>query len=106
MIKLLEIFSLYKGKVLVKTVKKYNKTDVFNQIRALPGIVTLTVEHSDFLDSKATDNHEYANLTLKYVGTSDPIASLKNIKQTSLKIPGVLKFEIQKSKKIELVNRL
>lgn len=106
MIKLLEIFSLYKGKILIKTSKKYNKTDVFNQIRALPGIVTLTVSHSEFLDSKANDNHEYANISIKFVGTSDPKVSLQNIKETAIKIPGVLKFVIQKSQQIELINKI
>ena len=90
---LLEGISVYSIEVLIKTVTGENKVEIYNQVRALPGIIVVTVEQSDFLDSKATDNYEYSLLKMKYIVKSTPEEDIKEIKQNSTKsIPGLLQF--------------
>ncbi len=64
---LLEGINVYSIEALIKTVAGENKVEIYNQVRALSGIIVVTVEHSDFLDSKATDNYEYSLLKMKYI---------------------------------------
>jgi hypothetical protein len=63
---LLEGINVYSIEALIKTVAGENKVEIYNQVRALSGIIVVTVEHSDFLDAKATDNYEYSLLKMKY----------------------------------------
>ena len=92
---LLEAVSLDKIDVLIKTSTGINKVEVYNQIRALTGVVVVTVEQSEFLDSKATDLFEYSLLHMKYIVTADPKTDIDNIKKdalTTTRIPGLLQF--------------
>jgi hypothetical protein len=57
---LLEGINVYSIEALIKTTAGENKVEIYNQVRALSGIIVVTVEHSDFLDAKATDNYEYS----------------------------------------------
>jgi hypothetical protein len=95
MIKLLEVINLVKMDVLIKTTAKINKVEVYNQIRALAGVVVVTIEQSEFLDSKATDKFEYSLLHIKYLVSNDPKTSIDEIKKNALittRIPGLLQF--------------
>jgi hypothetical protein len=95
MIKLLEIISIDKIDVLIKTASDINKVEVYNQIRALSGVVVVTVEQSEFLDSKATDKFEYSLLHMKYIVNSDPKTDIDKIKSDALittRIQGLLQF--------------
>ena len=99
MIKLTDILTeavdLDKIDVLIKTSTDINKVEIYNQIRALTGVVVVTVEQSEFLDSKATDKFEYSLLHIKYLVTSDPKTDVDNIKKDALittRIPGLLQF--------------
>jgi hypothetical protein len=95
MIKLLEAINLAKIDILIKTTANINKVEVYNQIRALTGIVVVTVEQSEFLDSKATDKFEYSLLHAKYLVSNDPQTSIDEIKKDALittRIPGLLQF--------------
>jgi hypothetical protein len=92
---LLEAISLDKIDVLIKTSTGINKVEVYNQIRALTGVVVVTVEQSEFLDSKATDRFEYSLLHMKYIVTADPKTDIDKIKVDALvttRIPGLLQF--------------
>ena len=92
---LLEAISLDKIDVLIKTSTDINKVEIYNQIRALTGVVVVTIEQSEFLDSKATDKFEYSLLHMKYLVTSDPKTDIDNIKKDAListRIPGLLQF--------------
>jgi hypothetical protein len=95
MIKLLEAVNLAKIDVLIKTTAKINKVEVYNQIRALTGVVVVTIEQSEFLDSKATDRFEYSLLHIKYLVANDSKTSIDDIKKNALittRIPGLLQF--------------
>ena len=92
---LLETVSLDKIDILIKTSTDINKVEVYNQIRALTGVVVVTVEQSEFLDSKATDRFEYSLLHMKYIVTADPKTDIDKIKVDALvttRIPGLLQF--------------
>lgn len=98
---LMEGISVYSIEVLIKTTSGENKVEIYNQVRALPGIVVVTVEHSDFLDNKSTDNYEYSLLKMKYIVKSTPEEEINIIKQNSTKlIPGLVQF-IPRLKTIE-----
>ena len=91
---LTEAVALDKIDVLIKTATDINKVEVYNQIRALTGVVVVTIEQSEFLD-KATDKFEYSLLHMKYLVTSDPKTDIDNIKKDAListRIPGLLQF--------------
>jgi hypothetical protein len=92
---LLEAVSLDKIDVLIKTSTDVNKVEVYNQLRALAGVVVITIEQNEFLDSKATDNFEYSLLHMKYLVTSDPKTDIDRIKKDAMvttRIPGLLQF--------------
>jgi hypothetical protein len=92
---LLEAVNLNKIDILIKTATDANKVEVYNQIRALTGVVVVTVEQSEFLDSKATEQFEYSLLHMKYIVTSDPKKDIDKIKVDALvttRIPGLLQF--------------
>ena len=92
---LLEAVSLDKIDVLIKTSTDINKVDIYNQLRAIDGIVVITVEQNQFLDSKATDLFEYSLLHMKYLVTSDPKTDIDRIKKIAMvtkRIPGLLQF--------------
>lgn len=92
---ILEATSLFKMDVLIKTAADVNKVEVYNQIRAIEGVVVMTIEQSEFLDSKATDKFEYSLLHIKYLVTSDPKTDINKIKSECLitkRIYGLLQF--------------
>jgi hypothetical protein len=90
---LLESIALDKIDVLIKTSTGINKVEIYNQIRAVSGIVVVTIIQSDFLDNKATDNYEYSLLKMKYIVKSTPEEDINKIKINAQKIvPGLVQF--------------
>jgi hypothetical protein len=90
-----EGITIFRCDVLIKTAADENKVEIYNEIRALNGVVVVTIEHSDFLDTKATKNYEYSLLKLKYIGRGDAKASIKEIgidAVTKNRISGLLQF--------------
>jgi len=92
---LLEAISLDRIDILIKTSTDTNKVEVYNQLRALEGVVVITIEQNEFLDSKSTDRFEYSLLHMKYIVTSDPKKDIDKIKKDAIvtkRIPGLLQF--------------
>ena len=90
-----EGITIFKCETLIKTRADDNKVEIYNLIRALPGIVTVNIEQSDFLNQKATKDFEYSLLTIKYIGKGDAKSSIKEIgigAVTRNKVPGLLQF--------------
>ena len=86
---------IFKCDILIKTAAEENKVEIYNEIRALNGVVVVTIEQSDFLNTKATKVYEYSLLKLKYIGRGDAKASIKEIgidAVTKNRIPGLLQF--------------
>jgi hypothetical protein len=100
MIKLTNILTeagltIYKIEVLIKTSKDQNKVHIYNQIRGLENVVVVTIEQSEFLQSKSTDTFEYALLHMKYLVTDTPQNDINLIKKDAMvttNIPGILQF--------------
>lgn len=96
-----EILSLFECQVLLKTESSYNKVDLFNQIRAVSGIVVVNVVHSDFLEKKRTSQYEYSLIKIKYIVNKSPREDIKILGGKVIKgdgqsvkggIDGVLQF--------------
>jgi len=75
-----EILSIYRIEVLIKTNSNYNQVLIYNEVRALPGVVVVTVQQSDFLDNKATNVAEFSLLKLKFIVQSTPEEEIQKIK--------------------------
>lgn len=91
-----EDLNMFSCEILIKTTKDANKVEVYNKIRAIAGVVIVTVRHSDFLDSKATEAYEWSLLYVKFTVSNKPSQDITNIgaKSTSgaTKIDGLLQF--------------
>jgi hypothetical protein len=90
-----EGITIFKCDILIKTAADQNKVEIYNEIRALNGVVVVTIEQSDFLNAKATQQYEYSLLKLKYIGRGDAKSSIKEIgidAVTKNRIPGLLQF--------------
>lgn len=87
--------TIYKIEVLIKVTNDVNKVFVYNSIRGITGVVVVSVEQNDYLDSQSTDKHEYSLLKLKYMVTTTPVEDIKKIKKVALitdKIEGLVQF--------------
>jgi hypothetical protein len=90
-----EGITIFRCDVLIKTSADQNKVEVYNEVRALNGVVVVSIEHSDYLDDKATPQYEYSLLKLKYIGRGDAKTSIKDIgidAVTKNRVPGLLQF--------------
>jgi hypothetical protein len=90
-----EGITIFKCDILVKTAADQNKVEIYNEIRALENVVVVTIEQSDFLNRKATEQYEYSLLKLKYIGRGDAKSSIKEIginAVTKNRVPGLLQF--------------
>ena len=90
-----EGITIFRCDILIKTSAEQNKVEVYNEIRALNGVVVVSIEHSDYLDDKATPQYEYSLLKLKYIGRGDAKSSIKEIgidAVTKNRVPGLLQF--------------
>jgi hypothetical protein len=90
-----EGITIFKCDILIKTAADENKVEIYNEIRALSGVVVVTIEQSDFLNTKATKAYEYSLLKLKYIGRGDAKTAIKEIgidAVTKNRVPGLLQF--------------
>ncbi len=90
-----EGITIFKCDILIKTAADQNKVEIYNEIRALNGVVVVTIEQSDFLNTKATKVYEYSLLKLKYIGRGDAKTAIKEIgidAVTKNRVPGLLQF--------------
>jgi hypothetical protein len=99
MIKLLESINLFSCEVLIKTSTGINKVEVYHRIRAIKGVVVVTIRQSDFLDSKATDDYEWSLLYIKFISPAKPYEEIRRIGLKAIrggenekKIDGLLSF--------------
>lgn len=86
---------IYRVEVLIKTEANINKVFIYNSIRGLTGVVVVTVEQNDYLDTQATNQYEYSLLKMKFMVTSTPKEEINKIKKDALitnKIDGLLQF--------------
>ena len=92
---LLEGLILYRIEVLIKTDASASQVFIYNKIRGLEGVVVVTVDQSDFLQSKNTDKHHFSLLRIKYLAEEAPKEAVDAIKKDALitnRIEGLLQF--------------
>jgi hypothetical protein len=90
-----EGITVFRCDVLIKTRADQNKVEIYNEIRALEGVVVVTIQQSDFLNRKKTNQYEYSLLKVKYIGRGDAKTSIKDIgidAVTKNRVPGLLQF--------------
>jgi hypothetical protein len=86
---------IFKIEALIKSDAELDKTHIFNEIRALEGIITLSVHTNDYLIRRSTDEYEYSLLSIKYTSPNQPIERIKDIiknSKTTSKIHGLFQF--------------
>jgi hypothetical protein len=92
-----EELPFYECFLIVKIKKeKTSLSEAYDEIRAIPYIVTVQPKHSDFIESKSNDIYEYAQLQVKFLSSKgSPIDSLNEIKTIALKGMGNnLKYKV------------
>ena len=94
LIKLLEtILQINSIEILLKTSKNdINATDIYNQIRAIQGVVIVNVITPPNLKNKGDLNYDYSLIEIKYIGD---INNINEIKSQALKIQGLVKFHLR-----------
>lgn len=82
-----EDLPFYECFLIVKIKKEKTKlSDAYDEIRAIPYIVTAQPKHSDYIESKGSDLYEYAQLQIKFLSfKQSPEDSLSHIKTAALK---------------------
>lgn len=76
---------LYSCELLIQSSTQINKVDLYNTIRGIDNVVTLTTRHSNFLNSKKTKDREWSLVYIKFISNGDVIYDLKKIKKDSIK---------------------
>lgn len=92
-----ESLPFYECFVIVKIKKeKTSLSDAYDEIRAIPYIVTAQPKHSDLVDSKSNDIFEYAQLQIKFLSNQQtPEETLNMIKTAALSGVGdSLKYKV------------
>jgi hypothetical protein len=90
---LLEAVETYFVSAIIKMERKQsNSTEIYNQVRAIKDIVVIKVISNDKLESLSDDNYDYALLEIKFINEGTPQETIQMIKQSALKIPGLVKF--------------
>ena len=93
-----EELPFYECFVIVKIKKeKTSLSDAYDEIRAIPYIVTAQPKHSDFIASKNNDVNEYAQLQIKFLSKLEtPEDTLNMIKEAALKgIGDLMKYKVR-----------
>jgi len=92
-----ESLPFYECFLIVKIKKeKTSLSDAYDEIRAIPYIVTAQPKHSDFIESKSNELYEYAQLQVKFLSyRNTPMESLDGIKTVAIKGMGDdLKYKV------------
>jgi len=90
---LLEAVETYFVSAIIKMERKTgNATEIYNQVRAVKNIVVIKVINNDKLESLSDDNYDYALLEIKFINEGTPQETIQIIKDSALKIPGLVKF--------------
>ena len=89
-----EVVETYFVSAIIKMERKSdtNATEIYNQVRAIKDIVVIKIVINDKLESLSDDNYDYALLEIKFINDRTPQETIQMIKQSALKIPGLVKF--------------
>ena len=90
---LLEAFQMFKVQIILKMKSDENAVEIYNQIRAIDGVVVLTLLPSDILHAKSNDRHHYVLVRIKFIGLGGATEALDKIRTIAMqqkKITGLL----------------
>lgn len=94
--------NIYQTRVLIKVTKELDRSVIFNSLRAIPNVVIVKPQDSDYLNSKETEDYGYSYIILKYKSDSNKyVKELQQIKHIGLygatiypKVEGLLGFKV------------
>jgi hypothetical protein len=90
---LTEAVETYFISAIIKMERKTgNATEIYNQVRAVKNIIVIKVINNDKLESLSDANYDYALLEIKFINEGTPQETIQIIKDSALKIPGLVKF--------------
>ena len=72
--------------------RKGNATEAYNQVRGIKDVIVVKVINNDKLESLSDANYDYALLEIKFINNGTPQETIQSIKQSALKINGLVKF--------------
>ena len=83
-----ETLDFYECMAIVKIKKERTKlSDAYDEIRAIPYIVTAQPKHSDFIERRSNELYDYAQLKIKFLSYKEtPLESLNDINKLCFKI--------------------
>jgi cell division protein FtsX len=88
-----KILETYFVQVIIKVDNKnVNNTEVYNQIRALPGVVIVRVINDERIENLSTGDYDFQLLELKFLNKNTPSETINDIKRQALTIFGLVKF--------------
>lgn len=82
-----ETLDFYECMAIVKIKKEKTKlSDAYDEIRAIPYIVTAQPKHSDFIERRSNELYDYAQLKVKFLSYKEtPLESLDDIKEIAMR---------------------
>lgn len=87
------VLETYFIQVIIKVDNKNaNNTEVYNQVRALPGVVVVQVINDERIGNLSTGDYDFQLLQLKFINKSTPSETMSEIKRQALTIFGLVKF--------------
>lgn len=81
-----KVFRTYEIMLLIKTMKKINRTEVQERIRAIDGVTTVESVESKILDdlSKKNNKNNFDLYKVKFMSNKDPKSKIESIKNDIL----------------------
>jgi hypothetical protein len=81
---LLESFQMFKVQLILKMDSDANAVEIYNQLRALRGIVVLTLLPSDVLHAKSQGRFHYTLVRIKFIGLGSATEALEQVRAIAL----------------------
>lgn len=92
-----EELSVYRIGVVVKFDRKFDRFQIYNKLRAIQDVIIVTPKDVQKLDRKQTETTEYGYITIKFLSSTTPVDSIKQIEiaairghETAKKINGLI----------------
>lgn len=82
-----KIFKTYECYFLIKSLRKYNKSDLYERVRAIKDVTIVIDKNSKKLDiiNKRLEKEEYNLLLIKFNSKKDPLEKIEEIKTDILR---------------------
>lgn len=78
-----EDLQIYKIGVIIKFDRSYDRFQIYNKIRAIQDVVIVTPRDVNGLDRRNTDKVEYGYVTIKFISSTHPNDTIKNIEMAA-----------------------